>query len=118
MILSLDPLKDKREESKKKVNDWFHAKVVESVMLNKVHARKAELAYGILSGSVTINDDHPFAQEAVLRNMSVAEFARLINSKVQDTGDDMELMRQRFLLTIEGAESLEVIDEALKQLGV
>lgn len=80
---------------------------------DEVHRRKREVATSILSGAGEIPEF--FSAEAELRGLTPNTFATVIMSK-PNTTDVRELMRQKALFNIDGAKTLEDVEQVLAQL--
>lgn len=119
MRFDLDPLAPVRAGAVSDVNAAFNAAALADLHRNQAHAWKRETAAAVAAGD-ELDADHPFAGEAALRGLSLAEFAELILAKPVET-DTLELARQRHLLAIETAatpdEVMAIVAQAKLETG-
>lgn len=110
-ILLPDPMVDHRNKAKREVTEKFAAM---AAPLERVHARKRQLAEMVMAGQ-SLPDDHPFVIEAKERGLPPEEFARDVLGMPDVTleSDRREYERQRFMIKIEAAKTPGEISEIL-----
>lgn len=101
MRFELDPLTRRRAEAVKDVNAAFNGAALADLHRSQAHAWKRDVATAVAAGGA-LEADHPFAAEAALRGISLADFAQLVLSMPVEI-DTLELARQRHLLAIDAA---------------
>jgi len=113
-ILLPDPMVDHRNKAKRDVNQKFAAMVDP---LERIHARKRELASMVMAGQ-PLPDDHPFVLEAKERGLPPEEFARDIVYKpcVTLAADQREYERQCVLIKLDAAKTPGEIAEILYEV--
>lgn len=113
MKLSGNPMQSVRAAATVRVNEYFNGLAVARLHRSQAHAWKRETAAAVAAGAA-LDADHPFAGEARLRDLSLAEFAALILSKPA-ASDALELARQRHLLAIEAAQTPDDVAAIVSQ---
>lgn len=119
MKLCFDPMSTLRANATATINDAANARALADLHRNQAHAWKRETAAAVAAGA-ELDADHPFAGEAALRGLSLAEFAELILAKPVET-DMLELARQRHLLALETVatpdEVMAIVAQAKLEIG-
>lgn len=112
MRLTLDPMPALRKAAAEKINDHYLGRLGGGLPWTTAHRRKAEQARQALTGTIA----PAFAAEALLRDLSVEDFAHLVLAKAaEDDGwDATELERQRALLAVEAAQTPDQINDIVK----
>jgi hypothetical protein len=97
------------------INAHFAAVAAQQAHRDQAHTGKRAVATQVTAGT-SLSDDDPFAVEASLRSMSIADLAMEVLSK-PDTFAARELERQRLLLAVEAAKTPAEIETAIASLG-
>lgn len=114
MKLTFDPMAILRANAVTAVNKAFNDDMLRNAHRDQAHAAKRSTAAAVKAGRV-LGDDDPLAAEAKLRSMTVDQFADVILSKPDSSGQ-RELERQRHLLAVDAAKTpadIELIQAAL-----
>lgn len=114
MKLETNPLKVLKDKRKDKVNSNFAILFAQNSHRHAAHARKREIAKGVLDGSVLAPE--AFSEEAKMRGLTELDFAKEIMSKGSSL-DQLELQRQKILARIEAATTLGELDQIGNENG-
>lgn len=114
--LTGDPMRNVRSVATARINEYFNRLSIARHQRSQAHAQKREIATIIAVGG-ELAEDHPFAAEAALRDLTLLEFARLVLSKPIET-DTLELARQRHLLAIDAAVTPDEVDAIVAQASL
>lgn len=119
MKISMDPMTTLRAAAVAKVNTYFANLENGATHIERVYARKRQVALAVMNGA-ELAEDHPFSSEAALRGLPPVEFARDIIGKpdVSTVADQRELERQKLLLEIKAAATPSDINLCLNKLTV
>jgi hypothetical protein len=98
-----------------RVNEHFNRRAHELMHIDHAHAGKRRVAAAIMAGE-PISEDHPFVQEASLREMNVSDFAQVIVNK-PDNIARRELQRQQAIMKIESATTPDDLDAITSNIG-
>lgn len=114
MKILMNPMTAHRATAIEKINTHFVKLAGAVAPIERVYARKREIAMAVMEGAA-LADDHPFVSEARLRGLPSEEFARDIIYKpdIALAADYRELERQKFLLRVKAAATPGAIAEVL-----
>jgi hypothetical protein len=110
-----DPMPMLRLAAVARVNEHFNRRHHERAHLDHAHASKRAIAAAVMAGE-PIADDHPFAAEAELRGLNLADFAQVVANK-PDHAMARELERQQAIHAIEAAATPAELDSITARIG-
>lgn len=114
MKLKADVMPAARADAERRLNEHFNRLASAELHRDQAHRQKRETAADVLSGE-PLPEAHPFAQEAVLRGLTVQAFATDIANR-PDNVQIREIVRQRLMLRIAAASTPAEIDGILANI--